>query len=311
MGIRDTIIERSKKALMSPAVMRVVSDDRVMKAAQGVMDARTRVRAAWQVLLNGHDLPNIDPALDEHLGKDVVAGPSIAAPAKKNGANGSNGSNGSNAYETREVEDIVRPRNLASVGSRVSWSAVFAGVVVGAAVYTLLMTLAVAIGLSSIDQMSPKSFTVTAGIIGAVILLASMFLGGFIASRTTVGEQPSEAATYGILVWGAMTLLMLAIGLGSGLGYLGGTRQAGAAPGVTLSPELSQKLELTPRQQELFTQHYRTADVSPQEVAWWTFGGVAASLLAAIGGGLVGAGPQMVARPARDTRTVAVVPQPA
>ena len=226
-------------------------------------------------------------------------------------SNGSNGSNGSNAYETREVEDIVRPRNLASVGSRVSWSAVFAGVVVGAAVYTLLMTLAVAIGLSSIDQMSPKSFTVTAGIIGAVILLASMFLGGFIASRTTVGEQPSEAATYGILVWGAMTLLMLAIGLGSGLGYLGGTRQAGAAPGVTLSPELSQKLELTPRQQELFTQHYRTADVSPQEVAWWTFGGVAASLLAAIGGGLVGAGPQMVARPARDTRTVAVVPQPA
>jgi 8-amino-7-oxononanoate synthase len=126
MGIRDTIIERSKKALMSPAVMRVVSDDRVMKAAQGVMDARTRVRAAWQVLLNGHDLPNIDPALDEHLGKDVVAGPSTAAPAKKNGSNGAHGSNGSNgsngAHEVQGSSDMaesMRERtSLASIGGK-------------------------------------------------------------------------------------------------------------------------------------------------------------------------------------------------
>ena len=86
MGIRDTIIHRSKQALMSPAVMRIVSDDRVMKAAQGVMDARTRVRAAWNVLLNGHELPNIDPALDEHVGKN---GSAVAEPGARLKTNGS------------------------------------------------------------------------------------------------------------------------------------------------------------------------------------------------------------------------------
>jgi 8-amino-7-oxononanoate synthase len=129
MGIRDTIIERSKKALMSPALMRVVSDDRVMKAAQGVMDARSRVRAAWHVLLNGHDLPNIDPALDENLGKDVVAGPSTVAPAKKNGTNGSSASNGASAsngsngaHEVQGSSDMaesMRERtSLAGIGGK-------------------------------------------------------------------------------------------------------------------------------------------------------------------------------------------------
>lgn len=133
MGIRDTIIERSKKALMSPAIMRVVSDDRVMKAAQGVLDARTRVRAAWQVLINGHDLPRIDPALDESLGKDVVAGPSTAAPAKKNGANGahassssngsaqaSSGSNGATEIQgSTDMAESMRERtSLASIGGK-------------------------------------------------------------------------------------------------------------------------------------------------------------------------------------------------
>src|SRR5688572_29766584 len=66
MALKDIIVERGKRALQGPAVMRWVTDDRVMKAAEGVMDARSRVRAAWRALVNGHELPNIDPALDEH-----------------------------------------------------------------------------------------------------------------------------------------------------------------------------------------------------------------------------------------------------
>ncbi|MFC1642906.1 hypothetical protein ACFL5O_09535, partial [Myxococcota bacterium] len=47
-----------------PAVYRWATDDRVMKATQGVMDARGRVAAAWQVLVNGHEVPSVDPSLD-------------------------------------------------------------------------------------------------------------------------------------------------------------------------------------------------------------------------------------------------------
>lgn len=83
----------------SPAVLRLISNDRVMRLATGVMEARERFDEAktfWKegvrVLVNGHDMPNIDPALstDEELGATTEAAepeaPPAAAPKKK--ANG-------------------------------------------------------------------------------------------------------------------------------------------------------------------------------------------------------------------------------
>ncbi len=90
MAMKDKISQRGKKILLSPTVMRVMSDDRVMRAAEGLMDAPSRMRAAWRVLVSGHDLPNIDPALDESLG-EVDAG-TRSTPKKTNGQ-----SNGSSA----------------------------------------------------------------------------------------------------------------------------------------------------------------------------------------------------------------------
>jgi 8-amino-7-oxononanoate synthase len=94
MALKDLIVERGKRALQGPAVMRWVSDDRVMKAAEGVMDARSRVRAAWRALVNGHELPNIDPALDEL--------PTDAEHAAENGSsNGKANGNGDGSAELR------------------------------------------------------------------------------------------------------------------------------------------------------------------------------------------------------------------
>ncbi len=95
MALKDIIVERGKKALQAPNVMRFISDDRVMKAAEGVMDARSRVRAAWRALINGHELPNIDPALDELPGEH------------DNGVH--NGNGGTNGHSV-EVRAEVRPR---------------------------------------------------------------------------------------------------------------------------------------------------------------------------------------------------------
>lgn len=84
MGLKEKISERGKKILLSPTVMRWASDDRVMKAAEGLMDAPSRVKAAWAVLKNGHDLPAIDPAVDESMGE--VAATGEAPRPKTNGA---------------------------------------------------------------------------------------------------------------------------------------------------------------------------------------------------------------------------------
>src|SRR5215470_2228879 len=71
MGIKERLAEQGKKITSSGAFVRLVGNDKVMRVATGVMDARSRVRAAserlneaWSILLNGHELPTIDPALE-------------------------------------------------------------------------------------------------------------------------------------------------------------------------------------------------------------------------------------------------------
>jgi 8-amino-7-oxononanoate synthase len=71
MGIKDRIVEQGKKLTSSGPFVRLISNDGVMRVATGVMDAKNRFSAvadhasqAWSVLLNGHALPTIDPALE-------------------------------------------------------------------------------------------------------------------------------------------------------------------------------------------------------------------------------------------------------
>jgi hypothetical protein len=85
MGLRKSILNQGKRVVLTPQVMRWVSDDRVMKAAEGILDARTRVRAAWAVLKNGHALPNIDPALDDEIGESLASFAARPVAPKKNG----------------------------------------------------------------------------------------------------------------------------------------------------------------------------------------------------------------------------------
>lgn len=79
---------------MNPRVMRVVSSDRVMKAAEGIMDARSRFRAAWNIIKDGHELPNIDPALDDHIGEDESDYDAPRRPSNGRSAKSTNGVNG-------------------------------------------------------------------------------------------------------------------------------------------------------------------------------------------------------------------------
>ena len=114
MGWKNRLVERGKQMAMTPRVLRVLSDDRVMRAAEGVMDARTRMRAAaqkageaWQLLVQGHGLPAVDPSIVDDVdlpdgkiriesgengaGENGASTNGHAAHAKSNGANHTNG----------------------------------------------------------------------------------------------------------------------------------------------------------------------------------------------------------------------------
>lgn len=104
MGVRDILVDQGKKLASSSFVLRLISNDRVMKVATGVMDAKGRFRAAAEkfaeagdILVNGYAMPNIDPALD---GEPEVAAKTNGHAAKSNGA-GTNGAHVAPAPEPK------------------------------------------------------------------------------------------------------------------------------------------------------------------------------------------------------------------
>ncbi len=88
IGVKD-LLGRGKD-LATPTVMRLVSNDRVMRFATGVMEARQRVeeasglaKEALRVLVSGHEMPVLDQSLlaDEDIGIGR-SGPTPTARAK-------------------------------------------------------------------------------------------------------------------------------------------------------------------------------------------------------------------------------------
>lgn len=227
------------------------------------------------------------------------------------------------------------PHDIWSVGTRVSWSAVAAGVIVAVATTALLTALAAAIGLSTIDYARPRTVTIVAGVLWVFITLVAMLAGGYVATRTTTRETPFEAVILGSLVWGT-TLALAAMGFGAGTGLaMDATRtakvvtaeqpfwrnlnwneeQARQYEGLTSTERVREALKLdeegTRRYEEFRRQASEAASTaSPQVMAWWVFTGMALSLSAAIGGALLGTGPEVSRRTLRRDVT-GTAPSPA
>jgi hypothetical protein len=220
---------------------------------------------------------------------------------------GANGNAEPAAGDARRATAGGRPEisDLVGVGSRVSWGAVLAGVVVGLTTYFVFSFLALAVGLSTMDRVSDRTFNITAAAISAVILLVSMFTGGLIASRITAGENYTEGAAYGILVWGTTFILLAAGGLSfasSGLRALG--------PRAAVPIDVQRVQQQAERYDVLGPNARPSADA--EKLAWWTFAGVAFSLMSAIAGGVAGAGPELeLVRRREPAGSAVVVPRPA
>jgi 8-amino-7-oxononanoate synthase len=72
MELMRIVVNQGKKIANNSGVLRFVSDDRVMRVADAVLNARGRVRAAadkaseaWHLLVHGYGLPEIDPSMSD------------------------------------------------------------------------------------------------------------------------------------------------------------------------------------------------------------------------------------------------------
>jgi hypothetical protein len=209
----------------------------------------------------------------------------------------------------------VELHDVRSVGSRVSWGAVLAGSVVAIAVYAALTMLAIALGITTIDAMNRDTFAVSALVVMIFNTLVSLFVGGFVASRATAGEDKTEALIYGILVWGSLFVftLLTSTGLGLGLGMMASNvarpqAEQGQSPS---SEDVATSLGLSEEQKQKYSEVYGEArqvasQADPTTMAWLGFGGMVLSILASVGGAICGAGPELVLRQLRDRRTTVV-----
>jgi len=216
----------------------------------------------------------------------------------------------------------VETQDVASVGSRVSWGAVFAGAVVALTLCIFLSMLGAALGLTIWDRTdtSTEHLATGAGIWAIVSLLVSLFVGGLVTSRTTVGEKKGEAMMYGVLVWAALIGMMAGIGAAGqsayfGFGnYLSRAGQTIAQPRDALTVDRAKEFFTNPTQEQVQkwnTRHSASPEahnMSRVAAAWWAFAGIGFSLFAAIAGALFGAGPELVLRYWAGRRLVTTPP---
>jgi len=200
----------------------------------------------------------------------------------------------------------VQVKDVLPVRSRISWGAVLAGAMTAVTVYFLLTFLGVAIGATVVQRTGDLGIAGPA--IWAVIsLMLALFCGGCVTSQCTVGESKMESVIYGVVLWGTMFSLLLALAATRfNVGFGDVLNAATNNQLVQVQGEMSKAEQYyrfhgvddagiaymrTQHPEEFGDLQSMAQDPRTVQAAWWTFGGILLSMLAAIAGALTGAGP--------------------
>lgn len=149
----------------------------------------------------------------------------------------------------RESVYADRPYGRTDFMKRISWSAVFAGVLIAIVTQMLLTLLGLGIGLGTIDPTEEQNPTAGLGIGSAIWYiissLLSLYLGGWVAGRLASAPRLFDGVIHGVLTWSLVTLLtiyFLTTTIGSIIGGAGrlvggivktaGSAAASAGPGL-------------------------------------------------------------------------------
>ena len=218
--------------------------------------------------------------------------------------------NATTAREPREPHDFAP--DVLGVKSRVSWSAIIAGTVIALACYLVLTLLFAAIGISLTAGAHADGGTVGWGFLIAMLLslIASLFVGGAVASQLTAGENRQESVIYGLLTWAAFTAISLGmVGMGIRAGYfavVGGSmvaqnneripawEDAAKQAGVPDQQIADAKAKIDPaRAREMANdpENQRKAEKAAITASWTALVATMLGMAAAVGGAMCGCGP--------------------
>jgi len=211
------------------------------------------------------------------------------------------------------ADSPVQTEDLLPVRSRINWGAILAGAVLALSLHFLLTLLGSAVGLSISDKVNSNGLEIGAIVYAIVITAVSLFVGGYMASQLTTGENKIEGSLYGIFVWATVSALLLALmasGLRMGLQTMTGltaavdntrqvdweasARQAGV-PQERIE-DWKTKARETPtaaRQAVEDPQNRQAAANAATKGTWYAFFGVWISMMAAAAGGYLGSGPTL------------------
>jgi len=98
--------------------------------------------------------------------------------------------------------------------NKVSWGAIFAGVVVALVVQVLLTMFGAGVGIATLDPATgdnpaASTFSIVGGIWYVLSGIAAAFIGGYVAARMSGKTDPTTGALHGLTTWAFTTLLVL------------------------------------------------------------------------------------------------------
>jgi hypothetical protein len=141
---------------------------------------------------------------------------------------------------------------------RISWAAIFGGVVLAVVVQLLLSTLGAGIGLGTVNVnagTTPNASTlgIGAGVWWVISSCIALFFGGYVAAWLAGVEIRFDGMLHGLITWGLATLLTIylltsAIGgiIGGGFSALGGAASAAGSGISSAAKPLAQAAGVSP-----------------------------------------------------------------
>lgn len=209
------------------------------------------------------------------------------------------------------------PERVEPVLRRISWSAVFAGVVVALVTQMALALLGLAIGFGTVDPATEQQPMAGLGLGAAIWFLVStiiaLFLGGWVAGHLAGIPKRSEGLLHGVVTWGLVTLVsfyLMTTVIGRLVNAAGGVIGQVMQTGGELAPQVRQELrergvtidQPTPAERRQATQQLeQQAQQVGQDVAealsaaaLSTFIAMVLGAAAAAAGGLLGAPKEII-----------------
>lgn len=132
----------------------------------------------------------------------------------------------------------VDEAHLGKTPTRLSWGAIFAGVVIAVAVQLVLGILGAGIGLTMVDPVQGTTpgaagFGIGAGIFWLITTVLALGAGGYAAARVAGVHERFDAMVHGLVVWGVTLILTLYLLTSAVGGIIGGAfRTIGSVAGA-------------------------------------------------------------------------------